>query len=959
MLRRPRPEHGRSPVSPSESQSEITTNAPSSRNSTTGAPSDKSVEHDSRVALREIIDRTPQHRRRRVNEWVRPQVLSSACPKWLDLDYAVSPFPDGRRPSGETCRFSTNFANLDYSPYYDAEDAPQCKQGSSSASVPDQSDSDKRESPSQSVHELTESIASEETRRNEKGPNVVLFVVAAVAMCAIGFSSYHMYSLYAAPKLESPKVFTAPIRYKKIGLVSEATNVSTPNRLEGTKRTNSLRHFYAPGDLLRDTDNSSTSLNDDALPGLTPTKDDYGRHAGERVSGMTSRSNQVRPKATVHWTPTRSLEHEVYPLSTARGKLRITRKRKGRHHTTPHSNKKLSCKTKACERESTYLSTYLDWNVDPCKNFYNFVCSRWKNLHPDFGTTMDTLLAQKYETDLYHLIVRGESSAPDTLKLGQLITTCARKASYETYRTALSEFLRSFRLNEWPFVRDTKNLLNVWKSASLLLRDLGLATIVSVAVAGDPNRENRFIISVGEPSLLFGQYGTKDSRLPNWYSKAVKETLTVVTRAKNTEVLKGILYFSEKLADVTVNRGCETLSTRRYKVVYLKEYSYLTQLLTYVFQNISTVHGRTRILVKSETYLKSLRKAMHSSKPIDILNYIGFRAIMHISPLLEDKTKKISTIQMRELSGILQPTWPRWRRCLRMFEHVLPTFYLRTFARMNQHNTNEAVIWASIREIQAALANDLNSATWMSIDDKVMLKNKIANIQMTGFSNVLGHLSYQPSAARTWPMLNHRNAISIYVLLAKEYFRQQLSKILHTRKHVASEWKGSVFDTEPSFDAESKVIFIPSIMFDQRYLVDNETALLQIPRVTTKLLGALFQAMHQYNYPKDRLTWSVDTLMGYHDVQKCVQKHYELESQQKIRNGVTSELNTMNSMSLLVAQKFFSEESERYQHRQLWSPHRKEHHSEPIVLYLVRKGVLPDDGRRTHEATSPGVREER
>ncbi|XP_064489921.1 neprilysin-21-like [Ornithodoros turicata] len=575
------------------------------------------------------------------------------------------------------------------------------------------------------------------------------------------------------------------------------------------------------------------------------------------------------------------------------------------YHTTVIPKKINFCETKICEAESVYLTNYLSWNVKPCKDFYSFVCSRWKSLHPDVGTSADALLVQKVEEDIFHGLTTKERVTAQTLKAEQLLNACIRTPAFQDYRSILLDFMGSFGLRGWPFVRNTKTLIDVWKSAGLLVRNVGLHTLVSVDLEIDPDNDDRYMIALGEPSLLIGQYGTKDSILPEWYSMAVTTCFKIFTSGKYVEIAKRVRDFSVRLAEITLNRGYEEFSTNRYRVMQLKYHSNLIQLLKTVFNNITTVHSRMKVLVKSEHYLKSLRSVLHVSKGVDILNYLGFRILLHVSPLLPDQAIDLATIQMREITGISRRSWPRWRRCLRMFERVAPSLFLHTYALSKRRHKNPDKIWRLLNEIQATFVLGIGSAPWMSIDDKVMLKSKVARIKLEVFQKFWSKHSNRLPDEEIKLGIQHRGIIIIYKTLATQFMERQLSKIRLPRSVEFPAWKGSVFDTEPIFDRDSDTIFIPMALFDQSYMIDSESMLLQIPRVATKVISVLFRGIHQNNYPRSKLRWSVDTQMGYHDLQGCIQKHYERDNDQRIRLETRSELDTIDSLSIFPAFKVF------------------------------------------------------
>lgn len=752
-----------------------------------------------------------------------------------------------------------------------------------------------------------------------KAPTMILAVTALVAIVISGASVFYTYGAsHGRSRLTSPSLYLhnavsggVPSTWKK------------ERRLVAPVTGGDVNDAPDRGNFVDDLDTPAVTAKAPSREyeqGRTTTKGKHRKKVavweGKRiygrglsgvkvdVNGTTVARKEMSANLSLSTKPsrvTRSKLTAVPPQNT----LQVTVESRIIRNKEASYNKGKQCDTRVCERESVYLTSFLNWDVKPCTDFYGFVCGHWRELHPEIGASTDTLLVQKVEEDIYRTFTSKGKSASQMLKTEALINTCVRKPFSEDHRSTLLDFMRDMGLRGWPFQHDTKTLIDVWKSAGLLLRHLDLATLVSVSVEVDPESDDKHIIALGEPSLLIGQYGTKSNPLPEWYGMAITTCFKIFTSGKYVQIAKRVRDVAERLAEISVNRGYEAMSAMRFKVVQLRRYNSLLQLLTFVFNNVTVVHSRIKVLVKSERYLGALKNVMHVSKSVDVLNYLGFRALVHISPLLPDQALEMATLQMKQLTGINQKSWPRWRRCIRMFEKVVPVVFLHAYAQTMQGFSNRDKLWALMNEIQANFVLSINSAPWMSVDDKIMLKDKLTKIRLEVFHKFWGKMVHKHSAAEFLPDVEPGSVIIMYKSLARQFVEKKLSMIKFARSSQVKEWKGSVFDTEPLFDRESETVFIPMAMFDPLYMTDSESMLLQLPRVASKVFGALFQGIHQSNYPVNKLKWSVDTEMGYRDMQRCLQNNYENATDEDTRSEITAELNTFDSMSLLPAFKLF------------------------------------------------------
>lgn len=133
-------------------------------------------------------------------------------------------------------------------------------------------------------------------------------------------------------------------------------------------------------------------------------------------------------------------------------------------------------------------------------------------------------------------------------------------------------------------------------SFRLSYRSLPLWAFTLVAqVEPDPENEERYVIALGDPDLLIGQYGSKESQLPEWYGMAVTSCFKVFTSGKYVDIARRVREFSSRLAEAATDRGSEAFAAGRFQMVQLKHQSSLIQLLTFVFSNITVVHSRMKV----------------------------------------------------------------------------------------------------------------------------------------------------------------------------------------------------------------------------------------------------------------------------------------------------------------------------------------------------------------------------
>ncbi|KAH9376019.1 hypothetical protein HPB48_005675 [Haemaphysalis longicornis] len=476
-----------------------------------------------------------------------------------------------------------------------------------------------------------------------------------------------------------------------------------------------------------------------------------------------------------------------------------------------------ACLSRFCLAHSAYLKGYLDWAADPCVDFYDFVCHRRRQ-------SSDAQLVARTERALVEAM-RGSRAPP-------LLEQCW-KGSESTLRRQLRELLEEVGLGGWPF------------------------------------RNNRGRIDVARPARCWwpsasrtcSSAGTRNAGFPRWYTDAAAAAFRIIGDSKEANASAGVREFSEKLAEVSSSRGEEDFAASRYRLATVASYSAYKPLLSQVLRGLITVRDRTRLLVKSDRYLRALRSVLQMTRSSDVLNYLGFRLIVHLAPLLGDDFRELWDLRIRQLAGGHEPrpaAWPRWRRCLRQLEPLLQDRYMATFGHLLDTKLELASLASLSSELKGRLVSALPTLPWLAPADRPRARNVLASVRVRFF--------YPP--VRTGAQQHGVHARPGRLLAA---YRDACRASYAAR--LAGRWKGSVFDTWPRWDWASGSVFVPAALLDLKQL-SEESLGVQVPRLASRLARALLEAVHQRSHAFGRLEWSMNTSAALHRTEGCLDAQY-------------------------------------------------------------------------------------
>ncbi|KAH7972291.1 hypothetical protein HPB52_010830 [Rhipicephalus sanguineus] len=447
------------------------------------------------------------------------------------------------------------------------------------------------------------------------------------------------------------------------------------------------------------------------------------------------------------------------------------------------------CLTRFCLAHSSYLEGYLDWAADPCADFYAFrVQSKTPSVRRAPGGAHGARPAGSP--------ARQAAAAPGTVleRIDADGTATAARAA------------RGRGLAGWPY-RNNRDHVDAWQVAATLTRDLGLDALLAVELLQHRER-----------------------RLPRWYTDGAAAAFRLVGGSAEPNASAGVRDFSEKLAEISSSRGEDDFAASRFRVTSVASYAAYKPLLSLVLRGLVTVRDQTKLLVKSDRYLRALRSVLQMTRASEVLNYLGFRLMVHVSPLLQGE--EFRDLWQLHLKGTAAPAtgWPRWKRCLRQLEPLLQETYMAALAPLL--DARLASLSALAAELKGRMVASLPSLPWMSASDRARARNVLSGVRVR-----FSYTPYAASSGATAPPEGARGASSVSVprrlpLVAGRATGRSLEGL--SLRHLAP------------LGLASGSVFVPAALLDLGQPADQES--LGVPRIASRLARSLLQAVHQRSH---------------------------------------------------------------------------------------------------------------
>ncbi|XP_064454972.1 neprilysin-2-like [Ornithodoros turicata] len=485
---------------------------------------------------------------------------------------------------------------------------------------------------------------------------------------------------------------------------------------------------------------------------------------------------------------------------------------------TAHSVK--YCEGAGCLKISQTITDSVDPKLNPCSDFYHFVCKTWLNHTKltlgEAKLSEDDIKKREIEKVLVAELKAGTDDA--SLKWPYRLWEACRAGKGEPGADHMFvNILKAHGIKDFPYRKDSG--LNISRTAAKLLKLSDIAAIVGVSVQKAPEGfKEKFVIRIDPPRTIFRGFVKMRDIHDEWY-------LAAVERISDTRYLPKLLKLEQALVDLAGERR-EAKNYIKSKVNLLLKSKHWdwTVFLGTLFKGVTKIYYDTEVLIKGGSFQKRLITIINSFGAATILNYLTFR--MHIQYALFlnfDDYLEIATI-----AGASVPGWEDGDqvrdaadfRCVRILSRVMPELYAYIYwkARLrNRHQLStavEALTEHSLNEV-ISVAEQLNVASKMV----KRFRDDLFGLQKQLF--VPDWVQRQRSRMQFAKMLFVDTEDSLLmswngILTARQ--RNMQKKL--TDAGFETFWHGDFLSPEPWIDFDEKVLHVPAPAVQSNFTAD-------------------------------------------------------------------------------------------------------------------------------------------
>jgi putative endopeptidase len=378
----------------------------------------------------------------------------------------------------------------------------------------------------------------------------------------------------------------------------------------------------------------------------------------------------------------------------------------------------------------------MDKSVRPGDDFYHYAAGGWLKTHPldaehaDNGAFTD--LYEQNQTRIQELILQYANSPQEKGSLGQKIGSLYRlmmdsvrlnKEGYTPLKATLTKISNIKNRKEYQLV------------TAQLDRNGENTMMFGMGCGADMRNSEWNLVSIGQGGLGLGSrdyYVSEDEqnkRVLNAYKDYLKNILVLTGNDEATaqKKMEAVLAIEHRIADVSYDKvKLRDVDANYHKMTY-------TQLINDFpgidWGNVFLASGFPafdHIDVGQPEPIHEVEKILAETPLEDLKAYAEVRIIAGASSQLSDDFRAEAFKLSSVVSGVKQDR-PRWKRAVSLVSGTLGEAIGKLYVEKYFPESSKKRMLELVHNLQTALAQRIDEATWMGAETKAQAKDKLEN----------------------------------------------------------------------------------------------------------------------------------------------------------------------------------------------------------------------------------------
>jgi len=342
------------------------------------------------------------------------------------------------------------------------------------------------------------------------------------------------------------------------------------------------------------------------------------------------------------------------------------------------------CLTAGCVKAAALILENVDFEKDPCEDFYDFACGKLEkeSVIPDHKSSIGAFssVRDKLNERLKKLFESKptKDEPPIFNSVRKFYSSCMDLDHIESNsKGELRDILTE--LGGWPVLGDKVDPDFTWYKLMAKADSLGFGTgkVVSVGISTDADQSTKRIMEIDQASLgLDREYLTKgfDDKDVQAYYKYMQDAAVYMgaTQDNAKKQMKEALDFELELANITMKREERRNKTALNNKMKLGEVKQFYDLDWVAISNsmLSNPTGDNALTadeivnVATPRFLKDVAKLIKKTDPKVLANFMIWRFVKGSFSYMDQEARDITLEYSKVLAGTKQEA-PRWEKCVK------------------------------------------------------------------------------------------------------------------------------------------------------------------------------------------------------------------------------------------------------------------------------------------------------
>ncbi len=378
----------------------------------------------------------------------------------------------------------------------------------------------------------------------------------------------------------------------------------------------------------------------------------------------------------------------------------------------------------------------LDTSIRPGDNFYQYAAGGWLRNHPlDDEHTSNGAFTDLYEQsqkDIQELILQYANTPQQKGSLGQKIGSL------------YNLMMDSVRLNRegWQPLKPTLDRIAAIKDrreyqlVTAQLDRMGESTMMyGIGVGADMRNADMNLVSIGQGGIGLGtrDYYLNDDeqtvRVREAYKTMLKNLFTMVGNDEATaeKKMQAVMAIETRIAKASYSRvQLRDIDANYHKMSYNQ---LVTDFPGIDWGNVFLATGFPRfdeVDVGQPEPIHEVEKILAETPLDDLKAYAEIKVISGASSQLSDDFRAEAFKFSSVMNGVQQDR-PRWKRAVALVSGVMGEAVGKLYVEKHFPESSKQRMLQLVANLQEALSQRINEATWMSPETKLQAQDKLSN----------------------------------------------------------------------------------------------------------------------------------------------------------------------------------------------------------------------------------------